>query len=48
MQSGHENPIRQNNEYEYLQIDEVWRNGEFWLCPSFFYYSTHPNQTCGI
>jgi superfamily II DNA or RNA helicase len=29
MQNPHENPVRQNSEYEYIQIDEVKRNGEF-------------------
>ena len=33
MQNGPENSKRQSDEYEYLQIDEAWRNGEFWLCP---------------
>jgi hypothetical protein len=25
MQSGHENPRQQSNEYEYLHVDEVWK-----------------------
>jgi len=29
LQSAHENPVKQNSEYEYIQIDEVKRNGEF-------------------